>query len=165
MDTKENKIINKEECIQLISRWFLSDTVEFLDLVLKDDTVDPNYSAITALNRLYIYIQYKRQEDGTFQCQNVSSFMSEMGYSETDLILFGNKVRKEKDVYRILLKKFLNPKPVVRPNVRQVLPCKKKIILTECVKLSIINLKYATSTATERRTWRACTIREGIRTA
>lgn len=99
MDTKENKIINKEECIQLISRWFLSDTVEFLDLVLKDDTVDPNYSAITALNRLYIYIQYKRQEDGTFQCQNVSSFMSEMGYSETDLILFGNKVRKEKDVY------------------------------------------------------------------
>lgn len=73
MDTKENKIINKEECIQLISRWFLSDTVEFLDLVLKDDTVDPTYSAITALNRLYIYnIKGKKMEPFSVKMYHLS---------------------------------------------------------------------------------------------
>ena len=43
-----------EECIEYISNWYFSDTVELLDLVLTDDVKDPQYFAITTLNRLWI---------------------------------------------------------------------------------------------------------------
>lgn len=53
--------MNLEECIEYISDWYFSDTVELLDLVLDDDIADPQYSAITTLNRLWIYLQYKKR--------------------------------------------------------------------------------------------------------
>ena len=52
-----------DECIKYISDWYFSDTVELLDLVLDDDVVDPQYSAITTLNRLWVYLQYKKKTD------------------------------------------------------------------------------------------------------
>ena len=45
-----------DECIKYISDWYFSDTVELLDLVLDDDVVDPQYSAITTLNLSLIHI-------------------------------------------------------------------------------------------------------------
>ena len=52
-----------EECIKYISDWYFADTVELLDLVLDDDIEDPQYSAITTLNRLWVYLQYKKKSD------------------------------------------------------------------------------------------------------
>lgn len=49
-----------EECMEYISDWYFTDTVELLDLVLDDDVADPQYSAITTLNRLWVYLQYKK---------------------------------------------------------------------------------------------------------
>ena len=44
-----------KECIEQIIDWYFSDTVELLDLVLNDDVADPQYSAITTLNRFWLY--------------------------------------------------------------------------------------------------------------
>ena len=67
-----------EECIQYIIDWYFSDTVELFDLVLADDTVDPKYSAITTLNRFWVYLQYKRQSDRDCEYSNIFSLFKKI---------------------------------------------------------------------------------------
>ncbi|MGN0517298.1 MAG: hypothetical protein ACI4II_01075 [Acutalibacteraceae bacterium] len=91
--------MNLDECIKYISDWFLSDTVELLDLVLDDDIEDPKYSAITTLNRFWVYLQYKNKVDQGFKCYNVSSLLKKMGYSSEDIALFKKKAQDERKIY------------------------------------------------------------------
>lgn len=91
--------MNLDECIKYISDWFLSDTVELLDLVLDDDIEDPKYSAITTLNRFWVYLRYKNKVDQDSKCYNVSSLLEKMGYSSEDIALFKKKAQDERKIY------------------------------------------------------------------
>jgi hypothetical protein len=88
-----------DECIKYISDWYFSDTVELLDLVLDDDVVDPQYSAITTLNRLWVYLQYKKKTDRSYECSSVSSLFKKMGYTPEDIDLFRKKAQEERKIY------------------------------------------------------------------
>ena len=79
--------MNLEECIKYISGWYFSDTIELLDLVLDDDIVDPQYSAITTLNRLWIWLQYKKRTDKNYK------------YTTEDIALFRKKAMEERKIY------------------------------------------------------------------
>ena len=57
-----------KECIEQIIDWYFSDTVELLDLVLNDDVADPQYSAITTLNRFWLYLQYQQKTEMNYEC-------------------------------------------------------------------------------------------------
>ena len=92
-------MMNVNEYMEYISDFFFSDTVELLDLVLDDDDVDPQYSAITTLNRFWVYLQYKKAMDTFYQCSNVSSLLEQIGYTKEDIALFREKVRKERSMY------------------------------------------------------------------
>ena len=92
-------MMNVNEYMEYISDFFFSDTVELLDLVLDDDDVDPQYSAITTLNRFWVYLQYKKAMDTVYQCRNVSSLLDQIGYTKEDIALFREKVRKEHSIY------------------------------------------------------------------
>ena len=88
-----------KECIQYISNWYFSDTVEFLDLVLADDIADPQYSAITALNRIWVYLQFRKKMDKSCECDDVTSLFQKMGYTTEDIALFRKKVQEEHKIY------------------------------------------------------------------
>lgn len=88
-----------KECIEYISDWYFADTVELLDLVLDDDMVDPQYSAITTLNRLWVYLQYKQKTNENYECSDVSSLFKKMGYTSEEIVLFRKKVQKEREIY------------------------------------------------------------------
>ena len=91
--------MNLEECIKYISDWYFADTVELLDLVLDDDIEDPQYSAITTLNRLWVYLQYKKKSDMSYECDSVSSLFKKMGYTPDDIALFRKKAQEERKIY------------------------------------------------------------------
>ena len=91
--------MNMEECIQHISAWYFSDTIELLDLVLCDDEEDPQYSAITTMNRLWIYIQYQKKLNKDCEYDSVASLILKSGYSSEDVALFKKKVLEERDIY------------------------------------------------------------------
>lgn len=88
-----------EACMQYISDWYFSDTVELLDLVLEDDIADPQYSAITTLNRFWVYLQYKKETENDYEHSNVSSLFQKMGYTTEDIALFRKKVIEEREIY------------------------------------------------------------------
>ena len=92
-------IMDLEECIEYISNWYFSDTVELLDLVLTDDVKDPQYSAITTLNRLWIYLQYKINTNENYEWSDISSLFNKMGYTPEDFALFINKLQEEYKIY------------------------------------------------------------------
>lgn len=98
MDERGNNV-SLDECIKYISDWYFSDTVELLDLVLDDDIADPQYSAITTLNRLWIYLQYKEKTDSSYKCSNISSLLKKMGYTPEDITLFRKKAQEERGIY------------------------------------------------------------------
>ena len=87
-----------EECIKDMSDWYFSDTIELLDLVLYYDS-DPRYSAITTLNRFWVYLQYKKMTDKSYECSNVSSLLEKIGYTPEDIALFRRKAQEERKIY------------------------------------------------------------------
>ncbi len=87
------------ECIEYISDWYFADTVELLDLVLDDDMTDPQYSAITTLNRLWVYLQYEQKTKENYECSDVSSLFEKMGYTSEHIALFRKKVQEERKIY------------------------------------------------------------------
>ena len=88
-----------KECIEYMSKWYFADTVELMDLVLDDDIEDPQYSAITTLNRFWIYLQYKKEMDNSYECHNVSSLLKKIGYTSEDIALFRKKIQQERQIY------------------------------------------------------------------
>ena len=97
----ENEVfsMNTDECIKYISDWYYTDTLELLDLVLEDNIEDPQYSAITALNRLWVYLQHKRKTDISCGCDSVSSLLEKLGYTPEDIALFRKKAQEERKIY------------------------------------------------------------------
>ena len=99
-----------EQCLEYICDWYYSDTIELIDLVLCDDNNDPQYSAITALNRLWVYLQYKQQsqEEG-FDKKDLFSLIEDAGYPEKVIEIIKQKARDELEAYTgdVLIRGFL----------------------------------------------------------
>lgn len=92
-------MMNLEECIDKIIDWYFSDTVELLDLILDDDIADPQYSAITTLNRLWLYLQYESMTNKNYECNDVSFLLKKIGYTSEDIILLRRKAQEEREIY------------------------------------------------------------------
>lgn len=91
-----------EDYIKYMTKWFISDTIELLDMVLTDDVVDPHYSGVTTLNRIWVYLQYKKETDKFYngnECKNISTLFPKWGYSTEDIELFRKKVQEERKIY------------------------------------------------------------------
>lgn len=90
---------NKDQLIDILIDWYLSDTIQLLDNVLTDNLVDPGYSAITTRNRLIYYIQYKQQIDPDFRVRTVNEFLINSGYDNKDIIAFEKSCKEEAHYY------------------------------------------------------------------
>lgn len=101
-----------DECRDLMTKWFLSDTVELIDSVLNDDPEDPQYSAISTLNRLWTYCRYMELKGDKFACDGISALLDKLGYASKDIDLFREKCISEKNIYRseILDSRFIDGK-------------------------------------------------------
>ena len=91
--------MDMNKCMERISGWFLSDTIELFDLVLFDDEEDPQYSAITTMNRFWVYIQYQKNLNKDYACDSVASLIRQCGYPAEELERFRKKVLEERPVY------------------------------------------------------------------
>ncbi len=80
-----------------IIKWFLSDSIELLDLVLSDNHNDPEYSANTAYNRIKLYAEYEASQNNV-TARSVEDYLKDWGYSDEDIKLL-NELRKEEHVY------------------------------------------------------------------
>ena len=87
-----------EKCVESMAKFFFSDTIELLDMVLEDDIEDPQYSAIIAVNRLWTYLQYKQMTDEEFATKDVETLLSKLGYAQ-DVDLLRQKAREERKIY------------------------------------------------------------------
>ena len=90
--------MDRNKCVQFIGKWFFSDTIELLDRVLSDDEKNPAYSAITTLNRLYLYIEFQKIT-GEQGCGCIQSLFRQMGYSEKAYEAFRAKAKEEYAIY------------------------------------------------------------------
>ncbi len=91
--------MNLEECQRHINDWYLDDTINLVYLVLTDDEAGPQYSAITALNRLWLYLQLRNGTDPNHACANVASLLTELGYDPEEIALLRQKARAERPIY------------------------------------------------------------------
>lgn len=68
-------------------------------MVLNDDVADPQYSAITTLNRFWLYLQYQQKTEMNYECSDVPSLLKKIGYTDEDIALFKKKAQKERKIY------------------------------------------------------------------
>lgn len=78
--------------------WFCSDSISLLDDVLSDNPMDPQYSAITAYNRLELYVEFRHLYFNS-TIKTVEELLLSCGYSEEDVKLFNIKCVKEAPLY------------------------------------------------------------------
>ncbi|MBQ4289858.1 MAG: hypothetical protein II719_01550 [Clostridia bacterium] len=88
-----------EQCLSYVIASFYADTVELLGLVLSDDDRDPSYSAVTALNRLFVYLQLERQRSGDSLEKTAGAMIREAGFSAEDADRILQKARREYPEY------------------------------------------------------------------
>ena len=91
--------MNFDACVQYISDFYFSDTIELFDDMLYDRMEDPQHSAITTFNRFWVYIQFKKATDEAYQQIHVSDLLSMSGYSSEDIALFQKKIQDERPIY------------------------------------------------------------------
>ena len=86
-----------EQNIKQIIDWFLSDTMQLFDLVLDDSDVDPQFSAVTAMNRLGLYLSCIGNVSASEE--NILEYLECSGYSIADLEVFLSKYKREIERY------------------------------------------------------------------
>ncbi len=101
--------MNLDICMEKIIKHFLDDTVETLEWVLQDDSDEPLYSAITTLNRLWLYMQYRQKTDDYFDCYDLESLLTRLGLWEESADILKKKALEGNEYYTgdILCEEFL----------------------------------------------------------
>lgn len=80
--------------------FFREDTFSLLEEVLDDNEEEPEYSAITTINRFWAYIQCEKQIDQSFPFNCVADFLRNKSCcSEEDIALLFKKARIEASIY------------------------------------------------------------------
>ena len=92
----------KNGCIDRIVKTYFYNVITLLDCVLTDDLEDPQYSAITACNRLNEYLHYQELQGD--QKKDALEFLGDLGYSQEDIDLLMAKVEKEKELKKEMSK-------------------------------------------------------------
>ena len=82
MDNKD--LLN--DCIEKIAVLFQYDTISLLDCVLTDDTIDPQFSAITTINRINATIEFEKLYYNR-QIKNIDEWLCIKGYNQKILII------------------------------------------------------------------------------
>lgn len=102
--------MNLNQCIKYMSERYFDDTVILIDMVLCDDITDPQYSAITTLNRFLVYLQYKNIVDKDYKCSDIASALEKIGYTREDISLLKEKAKDEYKIYigEVLCTEFIN---------------------------------------------------------
>lgn len=90
--------MNRKDYEQYFLKWYFSDSIELLDKVLTDDEFDPNYSAITAYERLKMYVEYMKMVHKDFVYISVDDILQNGGYDENDIRLLHYKMNKESNL-------------------------------------------------------------------
>lgn len=90
--------MEQKEVLDRIIKWYVSDTIEFVDAVLFDSETDPHYSAVTLCNRIKTYARYIELTTG--RVFTVNEFLFESGYTQADLDLIEKKRSEESKYYR-----------------------------------------------------------------
>ncbi len=105
----DSKFIDSDlaECIEHIVAWYTSDTFIFLDKVLTDDMVEPEFSAntvylrlknIVRLENLY-FLPKKVSTDVTDD--DVDNYLVSQGYRKNDIRLLRDKRIYERKRYKL----------------------------------------------------------------
>lgn len=76
------------DCIEDIIKWFYSDTIELFDLVISDDSINPEYSAICAYERLKRVLLFNKLYYQDNSTETVDEFLLLGGIRKKSLIFF-----------------------------------------------------------------------------
>lgn len=87
----------REKIFEDIIDWFEGDTIQFIDKVLSDDILNPEYSAITCSNRITRLIQLENGIKKRYE--TIEDYLSFSGYSKEDIKIFMTKREKESKYY------------------------------------------------------------------
>ena len=80
--------------------FFLQDTFELMDDVPDDDEHDPQFSAITAIERFWAYIRCEEQIDKAFPYRSVAELLRGRSCcTEDDIVRLFRKTRAERPHY------------------------------------------------------------------
>ena len=93
MDNNINKI-ELYNCIERIEKLYMYDTIEFLDCVLTDDRVNPEYSANTVYNRLKEILIFEKLYFKS-KIKDIPEWLSLKGYTQDEIDLLNNKMIEE----------------------------------------------------------------------
>ena len=86
-----------KEIIEDIIYWFEDDTRKFIDQVMSDNILDPEYSAVTCVNRIIRLIQsYEGYKE---KYKSIEQYLDDLGYSEEDIDIFMTSREKEMKYY------------------------------------------------------------------
>ena len=83
----------KEDVMKDIIHWFEGDTIKFIDRVISDDLLEPEYSAITCSNRIIRLIQIENEFRKKYK--TIEEYLSSIGYSKNDIEIFMKSREKE----------------------------------------------------------------------
>lgn len=86
-----------DDVIKDIIQWFEGDTIKFIDRVMSDDLLEPEYSAVTCSNRIIRIIQVKNNTERKYE--TIEEYLSSIGYSEKDINIFMRSREKELEDY------------------------------------------------------------------
>jgi hypothetical protein len=86
-----------KEIMEDIIGWFEGDTIRFIHQVMIDDTLEPEYSAVTCSNKIIRLIQV--EEEYSEKYKSIESFLDDLGYSEKDIMRFMASREKEMKYY------------------------------------------------------------------
>ncbi len=88
----------KEDVMKDIIHWFEGDTIKFIDRVISDDLLEPEYSAITCSNRIIRLIQIENEFEKKYK--TIEEYLSSIGYSKNDIEIFMKSREKEMTNYQ-----------------------------------------------------------------
>lgn len=97
-ETNELKRQDSADDLIRIEEWVKTDIINFIDLVLKDSENDPQYSAVTANNRINVLLTYIATKNHTERMPREKFFL-QSGYSNNDFSQFEKKRIKESKYY------------------------------------------------------------------
>ena len=71
-----------------------------IENVIEDSEEDPHYSAVTATNLVKCHIEIMKELGEPLPYTDVEGFVTNIGYSKNDYLLFEEKRKKESEYYR-----------------------------------------------------------------
>jgi len=95
IETYGDRRLREGDTLNQIVEYFWQDTQCFIEEVLHDNIEDPERSAITCRNYIKAYLFYQHRENPNSRMKTYSEQLKEIGYSEQQIALFNEMLRRE----------------------------------------------------------------------